>query len=84
MRLAGVLGEGRGHGDQPHPGVGQSAVELRKAQVIANGHAEAAPGRFRHHRLPAGAEGIALAIGLAVGQVHVEHVDLVVGRDDRS
>src|SRR5205814_2305848 len=58
---------------------GEDPVELRKAEVVTDGHAERDAGERRAHDLLTRL----LALGLAVGDpadVHVEHVDLAVGR----
>ena len=82
VRLAGLLGEGRRDRQERRAGLGERAVERRKAQVVADGHAEPAPWQIGDHRKIAGTIVARLAIALAVGEVDVEHVDLVVARDD--
>ena len=78
--LAGERREGGGHHQHIHALGCQVAVELGETHVVANGEADPAkPGhihdggqnipRFHRGRLP---------IGVAIGQVHIEEVDLVV------
>ena len=55
---------------------------MREAQVVAGGHAKAAPRGVRHHSLLTGVDHGRLAVALGVGQVHVEKVDLVVAGAD--
>ena len=43
MRLAGLLGEGRGDREERSAGLGQRAIERREAQIVADGQAEPAP-----------------------------------------
>ncbi len=81
MRLAGAPREGRRHRDHPRAGMRHAAVEIGEAHVVTDGHAKRAPRRRRDHGAVSRTIGARLAEGLAVGQVHVEHVDLVVGRD---
>ena len=82
VRLAGLLGEGRGNGEERRAGLRQRAVERREAQIVADGQAEPAPRQVVQHGKLAGPIAPRLAIALAVGQIDVEHVDLVVARDD--
>ena len=63
-------------------GFGQRAVERREAQVVADREAEPAPRQVGTHRELARPVAARLAIALAVGEIDVEHVDLVVARDD--
>jgi len=46
MGGAGGAGKRRGHADQLRPLLGQIAVKLREAQIIANGHAQGAKRRL--------------------------------------
>src|SRR3546814_7365015 len=62
----------------------QGAIEMGKAEIVADRQPDAAPGGFRHDGPFAGPEGLRLAIALAAGEVDVEHMDLVVGGDHRS
>src|SRR5947208_11550026 len=82
MRLAGLLGEGRRNGDERAAGIGERTVERREAQVIADGEAKAPPRQV-------GGDGeltrtviARFAIALATREVDVEHVNLVVARDN--
>src|SRR6476660_4264052 len=80
--FAGLLGEcGR---DRQHgcPGFGECAIERGKAQVVANGKTQAAPREICQHRQFAGAVVARLAITLAACKVDVEHMNLVVARED--
>ena len=64
--------------------MGERAVEMREAHVVAHRHAERAPGQRRRHRALARAIGRRLAIALAARQIDVEHMDLVVARAQRA
>ena len=79
---AGRNGEGGRHGQDRSARLGQRPVQIAEAQVVADGHADAAPRGLRQHRLVAGAERRRLAVALAIGEIDVEHVDLVVARRD--
>ena len=63
-------------------GLGQRAIERREAQVVADRQAEPAPRQIGKHRQFARPVVARLAIALAAGEIDVEHVDLVVARDD--
>ena len=82
--LAGRPGEGRRHGEHRGTGVGQVAIELRETQIVAHGHAQLAPWCLGHHSRRAGLVGRGFAVGFAVFQIDVEHMDLVVMRPDRA
>ena len=84
MGLAGDLGEGRRRGDHAGAGLGQGAVERREANVIADGHAQRPPWGGRQHRLGAGFIGVRFPIGGAIADLHVEHVDLGIARDNSA
>ena len=47
MRLAGRPGEGSRHGQETRAGLGEGAMKMSEAQVVADGHAEPAPGQLR-------------------------------------
>ena len=82
MRLAGRNGEGGGDGDHNRPRLGQGAVQLGEADVVADGQAEPAPGRVGHDRAVARTHRGALAPALACRQIDVIDMQLVIGRDD--
>ena len=82
MRLAGLSGEGRRNRQERAAGLGERAVERREAQVVADGQAEPAPRQVGGDGDLARPVVARLAIALAVGEIDVEHVDLVVARDD--
>ena len=84
MRPPGRHRKDRRHGQKIGAGLRQRAVEMREAHIVAHGHAEPAPRRLGDDRMPAGTVGVALAVAFAARQVDVEHVDLVVARDDRA
>ena len=84
VRPAGRHGEGGGHGQDLGAGLGEVAVEVREAQVVADGEAEHDLARLGQHRLLAGPEGGGFAVALAAVERHVEHVDLVVAGADRA
>ncbi len=82
VRLAGDALERRGDREIPGAGPRERAIELWEAQVVAHRQAELAPGRIGDDRMRAGTIRGGLADRLAVGQHAIEHMDLVVGRDD--
>src|SRR5215470_17947958 len=84
MRAAGRHGENRRDAQKISAGLCERAIEMRKADIIADAYAEPAPWRLRDDGAVAGPVGVALAIALATRQIDVEHVDLVVARDDRA
>jgi hypothetical protein len=64
------------------PGPGQRPVQLREADIVADGQAQPAPGRAGHHGGLAGPDRLALAPALARRQIDIEDVQLVIGGDD--
>src|SRR5262245_10229887 len=80
MRLAGRLGEGGGNGQEIGTGLGQGAIKLRKAQVIANRQTQDPPRELGQHTLIAGRIILRFPIGLAVGKGNIKHVYLVEAR----
>src|SRR5215471_17863844 len=82
MRLAGLARERRRDRQIHRARLGERAVERRKAQVVADGHAEPAPGQIGDDAELARTIAARLAIALAAFEVDVEHVDLVVTRRD--
>src|SRR5712691_3619283 len=82
VRPAGRYREHRRYGEEIGSGLRQRAIEVREAHIVADTHAEPAPRRLGDDRPAPGTIGVALAIALAAWQVDVEHVDLVVARDD--
>ena len=63
------------------PAVGELAVELREAQVVADGQADRQAGELGDHRVGAGRRPVGLAIG-DPADVDVEQVDLRVRGGD--
>ena len=82
MRFAGLSGEGRRNGEKRAAGLGERAVKRGEAQIVADGQAEPPPGQVGGDADLARTVVARLAIALAAGEIHVEHVDLVVARDD--
>ena len=82
MRLAGLPGEGGRNGQERAAGLRQRPVERGKAQVVADGEPEPAPRQVGDHGDLARPVVAQFAIALAVGEIDVEHVDLVVAGDD--
>ena len=84
MGFAGPHREGGRHGEERRPAFGERAIQRRKAHVVADREADAAPGQVRDHsgfaRLVIGG----LAIALATRQIDIEHMDLVVACDHRA
>src|SRR5690625_1759048 len=84
MGATGELGEGSGNRKKACALFRQYAVKLRKAQVIADAQPQRTPGQRSHHHLFSWLEGLGLPVVLAVGDVDVEHVNLVIARRDRT
>src|SRR5258707_11712307 len=82
VRLAGLLGKSGRDRDERGTGLRQRAVERRETQVVADRQAEPAPGQVGHDGAFARTETARLPIALATREIDVEHVDLVVARDD--
>ncbi len=82
MGFAGLLRERRGDGEKRGARLRQRAIERGEAQVVANREAEPAPWQVGGHGDLAGPVVAGFAIALAAGEIDVEHVDLVVARDD--
>ena len=78
------MGERGRHDEDLRPGLREGAIELGEAKVVADGHAEAAPGRVHHDGIPAGRDDRGLAVTLGGRKVHVEQVNLVVAGPDLS
>src|SRR6185369_17563958 len=72
MRPAGRHGEGGGDTDHRRTGLGEVAVEMREAQVVADRHPERTPRCRRDDGLGTRANAFGFAIGLAVRQIDVE------------
>ena len=64
------------------PASGERAVKRGEAQIVADGQAEPAPWQVGGDADFAGTVVARLAIALAAAEIDVEHVDLVVARDD--
>ena len=84
MGLAGRSGEGGGNRDHRRPRLGQLAMQMGKADVVADGQAQPAPGRVGDHRPVARPHRGAFAVSLAVRQIDVEDMQLVIARRDRA
>src|SRR5207237_7765654 len=82
VRLAGLPGEGRRDSKECGAGFGKCAIERRKAQVVADGKPKPPPRQIGQYREVARTIAARLAIALAALEVDIEHVDLVVTRDD--
>src|SRR5262249_30496380 len=82
MCFAGLLGEGRGDGEKRTSGLGERAIKRGEAQIVADRESESSPrqvGRHADFTRPIVAR---LAITLAAAEFDVEHVNLVIARDD--
>src|SRR5690625_2919076 len=82
VRMAGEGGEGGRHGQKTRAFLGKRAVELWKTQVIADAQAQAAPGQLGCDQLLAWPENTRFPVALPVGNIDVEHVDLVIAGGD--
>src|SRR5262245_66193306 len=84
VREARGVGEGRGDRQERGAGFGERAIELWKAQIVADRHAKLAPRQLGDDRAFASAVAARFAIYLAARQADVEHVDFVVPGDDSA
>src|SRR4051812_35303709 len=82
MRLPGLPSEGRRNRDERCAGIRQCPVQHRKSQVVADRQAEPAPRQVGDDGALARLIAARLAVALAAGEIDVEHMDLVVARDD--
>src|ERR1700743_3820732 len=78
MCFSGGLGESRWCGESECTPLRHLAIELGKADVVADRKPHTAPWRVRHNGFIAARDGIGLAIFFARGQVHIEEMDLAV------
>src|SRR5262245_40885969 len=84
MRLPGGSGKGGGNGQKIGTRPSERAVELRKAQVVANRQSQHPPWELGQNAPTAGLIVLRLAINLAIRERHVEHVNLVEAGDNVS
>src|ERR1700733_13205999 len=84
MRLPGLAREGRRNREKHAAGFGERPIKARKPKVVTYRDAEPAPRQFRHDRMFARRIAARFAIGLAVSEIDVEHVNFVVARGDRA
>ena len=82
VRLAGLPGKRRRDREERRACFREGAVERREAQVITDGKAKPAPREVGDDAKFARAIAARLAIAFAAFEIDVEHVDLVVARDD--
>ena len=84
MRGAGDGAERGGNRQDLRARRGQGAIQMRKANVIADRQAQNAKGGLGQHGAVARADGRGFAKGLGLRDLHVEQVDLVIARGDLS
>ena len=82
VRLAGLLGESRGHGEEMRASAHKRTVKRWEAQIIADRKAEPSPRQVGGYCNFAGPVGIRLAIALAACELNIEKMNLVVARGD--
>src|SRR3954447_1077012 len=82
MRFAGLTGKGGGDRDEGGAGFRQRAVQQRKTQVVADRQAKPPPRQIGDDGALARLVAARLAVALTAGEIDVEHMDLVVTRDD--
>src|SRR5215467_9531829 len=82
MGLAGLLRERRRDRQKHASGLGKSPVKRRKAQIIADRKTKPTPRKIGRYGMFAGCIAARFPVALAIGEVDVEHVDLVVTRRD--
>ena len=80
MRRAGDVVKGGGNRQDLRPRLRKAAKQMRKAQVIADRHADLGKSGVRENRLVAGPIGRGFAVNLGLGHVHIKHVNLVIAR----
>ena len=83
VRLSRRHGEGRGHGDEEGALLGQRAIKLREAHIVADGETDGAERRVGNHGLIAAGHGIGFAVSFAASQFDIEQVDLAVAGGNR-
>ena len=83
MRAAGLIGKRGRHGQDTGAFVRERAVEVRKADVVTNRHADGQAFQIGDHGFGARMIAVALTVGLGLRDLDVEHVDLVVAGEDR-
>ena len=81
MRLAGLLGEGGRRRQDLRPGHGLGPEQMRETHVVADAEADLGKRQVGDHRPRARPVDRAFAPALAIVEIHVEHVDLVIGGD---
>src|SRR4029450_4243082 len=82
VRFAGLAGKRRWNADEGCAVFRQRAVERWEAQVVAHGQSEPTPRQVGDDADLGRPVAARLPIALAFRQVDVEHMDLVVARDD--
>src|SRR6516162_2187748 len=82
MGVAGRHGKDRGNRQKIGTGLRQRTIKVRKTYIIANAHAEPAPRDLDDDGAVARPVGVAFPIAFTAWQIDIEHVDLIVARDD--
>ena len=84
VRLAGLARERGGCSQRDGAGMRLRAIEMREADVVADGHAEPQPRQVGDHCPVAGMIDRRFPPALAARKIDVEEMDLVVARKDAS
>ena len=84
MIAPGPLEEVGRHGQDLGPGDGQRAIQLGKAQVVADRQADLRPVHVPDHGPVARCDPIRFPVGWAILELDVEQVDLAIGGRDRA
>ena len=84
VRLAGLAGEGRRQGQHLCAGKRLCSEELRKAQIVTDRKTKPCIAEIGNNRLASRLIGRGFAPALALVEIDIEHMDLVVGGDQRT
>src|SRR5215216_5750554 len=82
MRLAGLPGEGGRNGDEGGAGLGKRPMQQWKTQIVADSQAETSPQQIGDDGALTRLVATRLAVALTAGKIDIEHVNLVVAREN--
>src|SRR5215475_11114473 len=82
VRLARLFGKRRWNSQHRGAGFGQGSIEGRETQIVTDRQSQPAPRQIRQHRQFTRPVIVRFAIAFTAREVDIEHVNLVVARDD--